>query len=143
MLTVRLAEAGQQLMQVPMISIRSGRLNGVSVATPIRHKANASETEDHHGPCGGLEGRRLSMGRRRTQQRTQLNLLGGGSVKGFDLSMQTAVTEASTYAHRPGSRASGAWSIGDAKTARPRCCVGPVDHDGAALGRLFFWFDGA
>jgi hypothetical protein len=40
-------------MQVPMISIRSGRLNGVSVATPIRHKANASETDEQHAQVEG------------------------------------------------------------------------------------------
>jgi hypothetical protein len=36
-LTVRLPEAGQQLMHVPIISIRSNRLYAVTVATSIGH----------------------------------------------------------------------------------------------------------
>jgi hypothetical protein len=36
-LTVRLAEAGQQLIHVPMISMRSNRFEGVAVAPAIGH----------------------------------------------------------------------------------------------------------
>lgn len=52
-LTVRLAEASQQSMHVPMICIGSSRLHGL-IAAAVGHEADTGKAQDHHGPGGGF-----------------------------------------------------------------------------------------